>query len=147
MNKTLLATALVVMGGATLFARDVPRFRGDNSQGMYLEEKGLLKTWPQNGLTPKWTFSGLGEGWSSVIKVGNRLYITGSDMSAKKEMVVCLDLDGKKVWQTDTGSRWERAYPGVRCTPTYVSGEKDGEGRLLVTTGDSAMPHAMKFEL
>ena len=54
MNKTLLATALVVMSGAALFAGDVVRFRGDNSQGMYLEEKGLLKTWPQGGLTPKW---------------------------------------------------------------------------------------------
>ena len=37
MNKTLLAAALVVMGGAALFAGDVVRFRGDNSQGMYLE--------------------------------------------------------------------------------------------------------------
>ena len=78
MNKTLLATALLVMGGAALIANDVPRFRGDNSQGMYLEEKGLLKTWPQEGLTPKWTASNLGEGWSSVVKVGNRLYITGT---------------------------------------------------------------------
>ena len=98
-----------------------------------------MKTWPQEGLTPKWTYSGLGEGWSSPIKVGNHLYITGSDTSAKKEMAVCLDLDGKKVWQTATGSRWERAYPGARCTPTYVPGEKDGEGRLLVTTGSGEM--------
>ena len=108
MNKTLLAAALVI-GGATLFAGDVLRFRGENSQGVF-EEKGLMKTWPQEGLTPKWIYTGLGEGWSSPIKVGNCLYITGSDMNAKKEMVVCLDLNGKKVWQTATGSRWERAY-------------------------------------
>ena len=133
MNKTLLAAALVI-GGATLFAGDVFRFRGENSQGIF-EENGLMKAWPQAGLTPKWTYAGLGEGWSSPIKVGKHLYITGSDMNEKKEMVVCLDLDGKKVWQTATGARWERAYPGSRCTPTYVLGEKDGEGRLLVTTG------------
>ena len=137
MNKTLLTAALAI-AGATLFAGDVLRFRGENSQGIF-EEKGLMKVWPQEGLTPKWTYSGLGEGWSSPIKVGNRLYITGSDTSAKKEMVVCLDLDGKKVWQTATGSRWERAYPGARCTPTFVPGEKDGEGRLLVTTGSGEM--------
>jgi len=133
MNKTLLIAALT-LAGATLFAGDVLRFRGENSQGIF-EEKGLMKAWPEGGLTPKWTYSGLGEGWSSVIKVGNRLYTTGSDMSVKKEMVVCLDLDGKKIWQTATGSRWEQAYPGARCTPTFVPGEKDGEGRLLVTTG------------
>ena len=138
MNKTLLTAALVVMGGTAIFAGDVFRFRGENSQGIF-EEKGLIKTWPQDGLTPKWTYSGLGEGWSSSIKVGKHLFITGSDMNEKKEMVVCLDLDGKKVWQTTTGSRWERAYPGTRCTPTYVPEGKDGEGRLLVTTGSGEM--------
>ena len=96
MNKTLLAAALVI-AGTSLFAGDVLRFRGENSQGMFTEEKGLMKSWPQEGLTPKWIYTGLGEGWSSPIKVGNRLYITGSDMSAKKEKVVCLDLDGKPI--------------------------------------------------
>ena len=138
MNKTLLAAALVVMGGAALFAKDVVRFRGDNSQGMYMEEKGLLKTWPQEGLTPKWTYTGLGEGWSSPIKVGNRLYITGTGAGqggqaapqgqggfgggrqgrgqrggqqaqggSRKEYVICLDLDGKEIWKTATGTPWD----------------------------------------
>ena len=140
MNKTLLAAVLVVMGGATLFAGDVLRFRGENSQGMYLKEKDLLKTWPQEGLTPKWTYSGLGEGWSSVAKVGNRLYTTGTGTGRpRKESVICLDLDGKEIWKTVTGSAWERSYPGARCTPTYVPGEKEGEGRLLVTTGSGEL--------
>ncbi|MBP5586717.1 MAG: PQQ-like beta-propeller repeat protein [Lentisphaeria bacterium] len=172
MNKTLLATALVVMGGAALFAGDVFRFRGENSQGMYMEEKGLLKTWPQEGLTPKWTYTGLGEGWSSPVKVGNRLYVTGTGAGqggqaapqaqggfgggqgrggrgqrgaqqgqggSRKEYVICLDLDGKEIWRTATGTPWERSYPGARSTPTYVPGEKEGEGRLVVTTGSGEL--------
>ena len=140
MNKTLLAAALVIVGGATLFAEDIFRFRGENSQGMYTKETGLLKTWPQEGLTPKWTASNLGEGWSSVAKVGNRLYVTGTAAGRpRKEHVVCLDLDGKEIWRTVTGSAWERSYPGARCTPTYVPGEKEGEGRLLVTTGSGEL--------
>ena len=75
MNKTLLTAALVI-GGATLFAGDVFRFRGDNSQGIF-EEKGLLKTWPQEGLTPKWTASNLGEGWSSVAKAAAISFMRG----------------------------------------------------------------------
>ena len=181
MKKTLLAATLVVIGGTTLFARDVLQFRGDNAQGMYLEEKGLLKTWPQEGLTPKWTASGLGEGWSSPIKVGNRLYITGTGGGqqgqqqggiggggmggrggrqggmggrggrpgpggaqqgggARKEFVVCLDLDGKEIWKTETGNaQLNGGYPGARSTPTYVPGEKEGEGRLVVTTGTGSL--------
>ena len=140
MNKTLLAAALVVVGGASLFAGDIFRFRGENSQWMYMQEKGLLKTWPQEGLTPKWTYTGLGEGWSSPIKVGNRLYITGTGTGRpRKESVICLDLDGKEIWKTVTGSAWERSYPGARSTPTYVPGEKEGEGRLVVTTGSGEL--------
>ena len=169
MNKTLLTAALVVLGGTALFARDVVRFRGDNSQGMYLEEKGLLKTWPQNGLTPKWTANNLGEGWSSPIIVGKRLYVSGTAVAqrqqggmgggmgggrggrggrqqggaqqggGRKEFVVCLDLDGKEIWRTETGAAWERSYPGARSTPTYVPGEKEGEGRLLVTCGSGEL--------
>ncbi len=185
MNKTLLATALIVMGGSALFAGDVLRFRGENSQGMYTEEKGLLKTWPQGGLTPKWTANNLGEGWSSPIKVGNRLYISGTGSAqrqqqaqggfgqggfgqggfgggqrqgmggrggrggrqqggaqqggSRKEFVVCLDLDGKEIWRTETGTPWERSYPGARSTPTYAPGEKEGEGRLLVTSGSGEL--------
>ena len=140
MNKTLLTAALVVVGGAALFAGDIFRFRGENSQGMYLKEKGLLKTWPQEGLTPKWTYTGLGEGWSSPIKVENRLYITGTGTGRpRKESVICLDLDGKEIWKTVTGSAWERSYPGARSTPTYVPGEKEGEGRLVVTTGSGEL--------
>ncbi|MBR4716718.1 MAG: PQQ-like beta-propeller repeat protein [Lentisphaeria bacterium] len=140
MNKTLLAAALVVVGGASLFAGDIIRFRGENSQGMYMEEKGLMKSWPQEGLTPKWTCTGLGEGWSSPIKVGNRLYITGTGAGRpRKESVICLDLNGKEIWRTVTGSAWERSYPGARSTPTYVPGEKEGEGRLVVTTGSGEL--------
>jgi outer membrane protein assembly factor BamB len=140
MNKTLLVAALVVAGGASLFAGDIFRFRGENSQGMYMEEKGLMKSWPQEGLTPKWIYTGLGEGWSSVAKVGNRLYVTGSSTGRpRKESVYCLDLDGKEIWKTVTGSAWERSYPGARCTPTYVPGEKEGEGRLVVTTGSGEL--------
>jgi len=76
---------IVVLCGSVLFAEDVLRFRGDNSQGKY-NETGLLERWPEDGLKPKWVNSELGEGWSSVIKVKDRLYLTGIDAKdAKKE--------------------------------------------------------------
>lgn len=112
-----------------LQAGDVLRFRGDNSQGKY-NETALLKVWPEAGLTPKWLNSELGAGWSSVIKVGDKLYVNCLDETdAKYESVVCLDLDGKKKGQTRVGAVWSAAYQEPRATPTYA------DGRLVVLSG------------
>ncbi len=114
-------------------SEDVTRFRGVNSQGKY-NEPGLLKKWPKGGLTPKWINSDLGYGWSSVIKIKDRLFLNCLDSTnKKKESIVCLDLNGKKVWQTTTGNIWSRSFSYPRSTPTYV--EDNGSGKLVVLTG------------
>ena len=126
---------IVVLCGSVLFAEDVLRFRGDNSQGKY-NETGLLERWPEDGLKPKWVNSELGEGWSSVIKVKDRLYLTGIDAKdAKKESVLCLDLNGRQLWQQPVGDLWTAAYAYPRATPTYVPGSQPADDRLLVLSG------------
>jgi len=114
---------------AALRAEDVHRFRGKNSQGKY-NETGLLQSWPSEGLTPKWMYSELGEGWSGVAKVGRRLYVNClSSSDTGYESVVCLDLDGKKIWQTTTGVQWGKSYASARATPTY------SDGKIVVYSG------------
>ncbi len=121
----------VLLGVTTLCAEDVVRFRGRNSQGTY-NEPDLLKEWPGNGLSPKWINQDLGAGWSSVIKVKNRLYLNCLDSNNRKmESIACLDLNGKRIWQTITGKTWSRSYAASRSTPTYVK----GEDKLVVQTG------------
>ena len=136
MKLSLLFLALGTwLGITTLRAEDVTRFRGHNSQGRY-DEPGLMKKWPENGLTPKWVNSNLGAGWSSVIKVKNRLYLNCLDSSdSKQESIVCLDLNGKKIWQTRTGETWTKSYAASRSTPTYVSVADGGQEKLVVLTG------------
>ena len=130
-----LLIGLSLVWAMTAHGADVLRFRGENSQGIF-NEKGLLKSWPEEGLSPLWTYTGLGVGWSSVSKVGNRLFTTGTDAEDKsREIVVCLDLNGKKLWQTVVGKVWQRAYQGARCTPTFVPEGAAGEGRLLALSG------------
>ncbi len=133
----LLASVIgaTLLGSTVLFAEDVTRFRGVESQGKY-DEPGLLNVWPEEGLTPKWINEDLGEGWTSVIKVKDRLYLGCLDPDdPKRESVVCLDLDGKKIWQQPTGAVWTKAYSSPRATPTYATSEKPGEDRLLVLSG------------
>jgi len=134
----LLAFAVLCFSGV-LFAEDVFRFRGENSQGKY-NETGLLDRWPEGGLTPEWINSDLGEGWSSVIKVKDRLYLGCLDSNnSQRESVVCLDLNGKKIWQQPVGAIWTRSYPFPRTTPTYVAGERPGDDKLLVYSGNGEL--------
>ena len=70
---SLVALAVFCFSGM-IFAEDVTRFRGENSQGKF-NEPGLLDSWPEEGLKPKWLNTELGEGWSSVVKVKDRLYL------------------------------------------------------------------------
>ena len=134
----LLLTLAAVCGSGVLFAEDVFRFRGDNSQGNY-NEPGLLDSWPADGLKPKWVNSELGEGWSSVIKVKDRLYLSCLDSrDSSKESVVCLDLNGKQLWEQTVGAVWSRSYQFPRVTPTYVVGE-NGDDRLLTLSGNGEL--------
>jgi len=127
-----------------LFAEDVFRFRGNNSQGKY-NETGLLDSWPEGGLTPKWINDNLGEGWSSVIKVKDRLYLNCLDPDdSTKESVVCLDLNGRKIWQQTTGTIWQGDHDSPRSTPTFVAGERVvGEGvaddKLVILSGNGEL--------
>ena len=131
----LLITLIVCLGCSTLFAEDVARFRGDDSQGKY-NETGLMKTWPKEGLTPKWVIRDIGEGWSSVVKIKDRLFLNCIDQDdSKKESILCLDLDGKKIWQQQLGSIWTASYPSPRATPTYVAGEKPQDDKLVMLCG------------
>jgi outer membrane protein assembly factor BamB len=89
-------------------------------------ETGLLKTWPENGPTLKWTASGLGEGYSSVSIAEGNIYSSGT--KSGETFVYCFDLEGKLVWEKPNGKPWStqmshaRAYTGARSTPTYDNG-------------------------
>ena len=126
---------VVLYSSVLLFAEDVIRFRGENSQGKY-NEPGLLDSWPTEGLAAKWVNSDIGEGWSSVIKVKDRLYLSCLDAGdTEKEFIACLDLDGKELWRKPAGALWTASYAFPRTTPTYVAVEKAGDDKLLMLSG------------
>jgi len=130
-----LFALIVLCGSSLLFAGDVLRFRGENSQGKY-NESGLLDSWPKDGLKPKWVNSDLGEGWSSVIKVKDRLYLGCLDSKeTTRESVVCLDLNGKRLWQQTTGIVWKPSYSFPRATPTFVADPRNGDKLLTLSGG------------
>jgi len=131
---SLVALTVFCFSGM-ISAEDVTRFRGENSQGKF-NEPGLLDSWPEDGLKPEWTIDYLGAGWSSVVKVKDRLYLSCLDSEdSRKESVVCMDLNGNKIWQKATGTIWRGDHTSPRTTPTFVAGGNAADDKLFVLSG------------
>ena len=122
----ILIFLLLLLLAVDLSATTWPRFRGVNQDGKSTET-GLLKQWPENGPTELWRYTGIGDGYSSIIAGENALYTTG--VIDKKEYCFALDMNGKLLWKTEYGNAWNRSYPEARTSPTI-----DGD-RLYVMSG------------
>lgn len=82
-------------------AADSSCWLGPNRDGKFTES-GLLKLWPEGGPKSAWKVKGLGEGYSSMAVVGNRIYTQGED--ADGQFAVALNVaDGKQVRKSPAG--------------------------------------------
>ena len=120
---------LMIFAGISLAsgAADWPNFRGPNHDGIS-SETGLLKAWPADGPPLAWKSTGLGDGYSGVSVVKDRVYTAGDNKDAG--YVYALNLaDGKQVWAAKLGKAgapgWG-GFAGPRATPTI-------DGELLFT--------------
>jgi len=57
-------------------AQDVTKWRGENSSGIYKVDQ-RLNAWPAEGPQILWSFTGLGQGFSSPAFANNKIYATG----------------------------------------------------------------------
>lgn len=106
---------------------DWPQWRGPNRDGVSTET-GLLKEWPSGGPPLLWTGKGLGEGYSGVAVVGDRIYSAGQ--RADGQYLICIDAaTGKEAWATRFAPGYnDRRGGGPRGTPTV-------DGELLYVIG------------
>ncbi|MCX5770836.1 MAG: PQQ-like beta-propeller repeat protein [Candidatus Hydrogenedentes bacterium] len=135
MRALLLATTLwLAISSVTIAcAADWPQFRGPNRDAKSTET-GLLKKWPEQGLTPLWTVDGLGNGYSSVSVANGMIFTTGMVGDKNEGIISAIDLAGKIKWQTNYGPDWSEMHPGSRSTPTVDGNrlyELTGVGRLI----------------
>jgi len=128
---------ILAIATASISAADWARFHGPNNDNIS-PDTGLLKTWPDAGPSRIWEASGIGEGYSTVAIVGDRIYTAGSiDNNC---IITALDTDGKIVWQEKNGNAWKGSYPGTRSTPTIDDGllyHLNGNGNLICLKADS----------
>ena len=127
-----LSLCLTLLAAGAAAALDWPQFRGVNRDGVSAETD-LPRSWPTEGPRVVWKRA-IGEGYSGISVVGDRLYTMDSDGTA--EYVLALEAgSGKEVWRVPAGSKLiDSMGNGPRTTPTLDDGTvyaMGSHGRLL----------------
>ena len=98
-------------------SQEATQWRGHNSSGIYTVEK-LLPQWSVEGPHILWSYTSLGQGYSSPAFASNKIYING--MVDGQAVLFVLDQNGKELQQFKYGKEFDESYSGVRSTPTIV---------------------------
>ena len=112
-------------------AADWATWLGPNRNGQS-SETGLLTSWPAGGPKAVWNVQGLGEGYSSMAVVGNRIYTQGQE--GDQQFVLALDVTGKQVWKTPIGV----SYSNERGNGPRGMPQVDGS-RLFAVASDGTL--------
>lgn len=112
----LLLTGILLFG--VLPAQTPTLWRGPQGDGIYREETGLLKVWPENGPEVLWHYDSLGIGFSSPALANNKIYLTG--MVDSIGYLFVLDRNGSLQYKLPYGKEWTISYGGARSTPTIA---------------------------
>jgi outer membrane protein assembly factor BamB len=129
--------AFLLLAATAAHAQDWPRFRGPGGQG-HSPETALPESW--NATTNiAWKTAVPGEGWSSPIVWGDKVFLTSATDAGKTCHVLCVDAaDGKILWDTPAFEQATEHKEGKNswATPTPCT---DGERVYAVFGGGSAV--------
>ena len=121
-RRKVLLMALIAVSFALRAARaddDWPQWRGVNRDG-HSADTGLLKEWPADGPKLLWKATGLGDGYTGVSVVGDRVFLMG-DVDGASCLLALNRADGSQLWTAKVGKDgapgWG-GFAGPRCTPT-----------------------------
>ncbi len=136
MKHGLMALVMVAAAAAPLCGEDWPRFRGPTGQGIS-HETGVPTEWSATS-NIAWKTPIPGEGWSSPVVSGDRVFLTTATDGGRSYRALCLDRAGGAV-------RWDkevlRQEPGNKVDPnSYATATPvtDGE-RLYVLAADGTL--------
>ena len=111
---------------------DWPRFRGPEADGA-IPQTDLAESWADSAPKILWKRP-LGEGFSSISVVGDRLYTLFAD--GEEDLVAAFRAaDGEEIWRFSLGPKFRENFGnGPRSTPTVVDGTVfalGSQGRLV----------------
>lgn len=120
-SRSVALCAVLCLSVICVSAADWPQWRGPERSGVS-KESGLLKEWPAGGPKLLWQVNDLGDGYSTPVVVGSRIYMM-SNNGMDNEFVQARSTEtGKVIWTTRVGNvgnpNQNPPYPKARSTPT-----------------------------
>ena len=129
--RTLTLSVVLCLFTAGVVMADWPQWRGPDRSGVS-KESGLLKQWPAGGPKLLWQVNDLGDGYSTPVVVGSRLYMLSNRGMDNEYVQAISTTDGKVIWTMRIGNvgnpDQNPHYPKARSTPT-------SDGNVLYALG------------
>ena len=117
MKKSLIAVLALLLFACAQKETKTYQWRGEHRNGVY-DEKGLMKSWPEEGPAELWSTEILGNGYGSPVITNDHIFVSGTEDSTA--VLFCLGLNGELVWKAGFGREWMVNFPGSRSAPTVV---------------------------
>lgn len=140
--KMTTASVFLTLLVATLEAEDWPRFRGPTGQGIS-SEKDIPLTW-SNTENIAWKTAIAGEGWSSPVISGDRVFITSTTDDGASCHVICVDRrSGKILWNTKV---FDQEVKKKRKENSYATPTPATDGQRVYAVFSSGKMVAVDFD-
>ena len=125
-SKMIIPVIILLAWASGIYAQDWPQYLGPDRNGVSAQ-KGILRSWPQQGPEILWTVNvGIGFG-GPVIKDG-KVYLLDRDDKVG-DILRCFDLtSGKELWNFAYDAPGSVMFPGSRSVPTI-------DGNLIYSCG------------
>ncbi len=138
--RRILLVAFLCLNALIITAQEATKWRGPQGNGSY-PDLNLLQSWPDEGPELLWHTDGLGQGYSSPVFAGGKIFLTG--MLNGTGYIFILTGEGKLLNKYPYGKEYSTSYPGSRSSPT-VAGELayiySGLGKLVcMNTGNGTV--------
>ena len=115
MKVKVTLTAVVLMAAACSSLADWPQYLGP-SRNSISDEKGILRSWPENGPEVLWTVT-VGRGFGGPVVKDGKVYLLDRDDKVGDTMR-CFDLSsGKELWNFGYNAPGSVEFPGSRSVP------------------------------
>jgi len=115
-SSVKLIPMIVLFCIAGVFAEDWPQYLGP-SRNSISAQKGILRSWPENGPEVLWTVT-LGRGFGGPVVCAGKVYLLDRDDKVGDNLR-CFDLsNGKELWNFAYNAPGSVSHPGSRSVPT-----------------------------